>query len=210
MLQKALVACAFFLSAAAGECSMEIEDITNNITSNKLSCSKVNNEVDLPSTTQSSTREQSSKIIKNREEFLNIDEDEMRNIQELRFEGIELDKAVSQKFGVMGEFSVIEFDGCKLLDGIRFCEILDSCDVKELSIKNCPIDAHDLQEVLLRVNPYLIDRICISDKNSSINKEEIVENLKGSPLSVCANINDILIINEEKRENATFGYQVEI
>lgn len=99
------------------------------------------------------------------EQFLKINKGNIETTTSLKFEGITLNEDFFEHFCeiIEGEFDRIEFSGCRLEEGVTFAEILDSCNVTNLSIIDCSISDSDLAEVLIRINPYCIKNIDLSE-----------------------------------------------
>ena len=97
-------------------------------------------------------------------QFLAMNKANIETTTSLKFEGITLNEDFFEQFCeiIEGEFDKIEFSGCHLEEGVTFAEILDSCNVTNLSIIDCSISDNDLAEVLIRINPYCIKNIDLS------------------------------------------------
>lgn len=106
----------------------------------------------------------SSISITSENQFLEMGKADIETTTSLRFEGITLSEDFFEHFCeiVEGEFDRIEFFRCHLEEGVTFAEILDSCNVTNLSIIDCSINDSDLAEVLIRINPYCIKNIDLS------------------------------------------------
>lgn len=99
------------------------------------------------------------------DQFLEMNKENIETTTSLKFEGITLSEDFFEHFCeiVEGEFDRIEFSKCHLEGGVTFAEILDSCNVTNLSIIDCSISDSDLAEVLIRINPYCIKNIDLSE-----------------------------------------------
>ena len=123
-------------------------------------------------------------LITNEDQFLEMNKADIRAIRSLRFKGFTLSEGFFEHFCevIEGEFFEIEFVSCSLAKGITFAEILDSCNVINLSIIDCSISGDDLAEVLIRINPYCIKTIDLSGSRfdrdvTSILKKELKRRL---------------------------------
>ncbi len=99
------------------------------------------------------------------DQFLEMNKANIETTTSLKFEGITLNEDFFEHFCeiIEGEFDRIEFSKCRLEEGVTFAEILDSCNVTNLSIIDCSINDSDLAEVLIRINPYCIKNIDLSE-----------------------------------------------
>lgn len=130
--------------------------------------------------------ESSSVSITSEDRFLEMNNADINTITSLRFEGIALGEKFFEHFcEVMGgEFDRVEFARCNLEEGVTFAEILDSCNVVNLSIVDCSISGDDLAEVLMRINPYCIKTIDLSGSRFDRDVTDILKKELSSRLSL--------------------------
>ncbi len=104
-----------------------------------------------------------SKIVNTVKQFRKIKD--MKGIQNIVFEGLDLNGDFLYCFNrvIIDPLCTIKFTNCKLQGKVTFAEILDSCNVKNLSIINCGLTDDDLINVLRRVGNTDIDTIDVSD-----------------------------------------------
>ncbi len=97
-------------------------------------------------------------------QFMEMNKANIETTTSLTFEEVTLSEDFFEHFCeiVEGEFDRIEFSRCHLEEGVTFAEILDSCNVANLSIVECSISDDDLAETLIRINPYCIKNIDLS------------------------------------------------
>lgn len=119
----------------------------------------------------------SNMLITSEEQFLKINESDINVVANLRFEGFSLSENFFEHFSriIKGEFYKIEFIRCSLEKDITFAEILDSCNVINLSIIDCSISEEDLAELLMRINPYCLKNIDLSENSFSDSMIEILK-----------------------------------
>ena len=118
------------------------------------------------------------------DQFLEMNKVNIETTTSLKFEGITLSEDFFEHFCeiVEGEFDRIEFSRCHLEEGVAFAEILDSCNVANLSIVECSISDSDLAETLIRINPYYIKNIDFSGNPLGAHAMEALKKELGSRL----------------------------
>ena len=131
-----------------------------------------------------------SMSITSEEQFLGISQSDIGRVTSLRFEGFSLSENFFRHFAetVEGEFYKIEFIKCPLEEGVTFADILDSCNVINLSIINCSILESDLEELLMRINPHCIKNIDLSENSFT---SHVVEILKSKIISGTLSLNSV-------------------
>lgn len=128
----------------------------------------------------------SNMLITSEEQFLKINKSDISIVASLKFEGFSLSENFFSHFSkiIEGEFYKIEFIKCSLEEGITFADILDSCNVINLSIINCSILESDLAELLMRINPYCIKNIDLSGNSFDNHVIEVLKNKISGKLSL--------------------------
>lgn len=128
----------------------------------------------------------SNMLITSEDQFLKINQSSISVVTSLRFEGFSLSENFFIHFSeiIKGEFYKIEFVRCSLEEGVTFADILDSCNVINLSIINCSILESDLDELLMRINAYCIKNIDLSENSFENHVIEILKSRISGRLSL--------------------------
>ena len=117
--------------------------------------------------------------ITSEDQFLRKNKSDVKGIRILEFKNLKLNEEFFIHFNEIiereFEFDKIEFIDCALIEGLTFAEILDSCNIINLSIINCSIAEDDLSEVLLRINPCSLKSINLSKNQFT---ESVIKMLK--------------------------------
>lgn len=101
----------------------------------------------------------------NKEEFLNKQVDDIKEIQNISFKNCLLDNDFVGHFYEMNlyDFNTIEFASCTLNGVYTFADILSGFNIQNLSIKNCGLTDDDLIEIFLTMDGRKIHTLDLSN-----------------------------------------------
>ena len=115
----------------------------------------------------------SSLIIRDVNDFIQMDQTNMGHIKSITFLNIDIDRAFYTFAEKLWSISDIHFYNCRLREGLSFYNILNSCPIENLSIVNSGLTTSDISEIFC-ILPQEVNSLDFSENNLGTQEPSIL------------------------------------